>query len=92
MKKQDNYFVKNPHGVVIVVGESELEHIKNQVGFEIMEKVPAEETQGISPELPDKNLTKDVLECSVCGTKGVGRNKFKTSEDVEKHISKKHPN
>ena len=88
MKKQDNYFVRNPHGVVIVVGESELEHIKNQVGFEIMEKVPAEQSQTTAPEISQKKA--DELECPVCGATKHGNKKFKTETDVKKHVDAKH--
>lgn len=91
MKNQANYHVRNPHGTVIVVGESEIEGIKRKIregeDFEVLEKIdPSAETAG--PQLPtaEKNL-----ECPICGTKGVGRNRFKTDDDVKRHVGKKHP-
>lgn len=87
-----NWYVKNPHGVVVIVGDSEVEAIKRKIDagekFEILEKVPDLESGGSGVQLPEKKA--DPLECPICGTKGVGRNRFRKPEDVKNHVAKKH--
>ena len=71
MKDKNNFYVKNPHGTVVVVGESELVGIKRNIeaglNFEILGPVAAQEGEsGVGVELPE-NQDKNPLECLTCG-------------------------
>ncbi len=84
MRKHENsYYVRNPHGTVVIVGESELEHIKLQKGFEILEKIPVEAQMENVPKIPPKDS--NALECPVCGAQS------KLPMQVAKHMKKEHP-
>lgn len=91
MKHKDQYKVLTPRGTVeIIGGGEEIEAIKRKIAdgqhFEILEKVNVEEGEA-APQLPKAG---EGFKCPICGTKGVGRNRFKKQEDVDKHVQKKH--
>lgn len=88
-KTEPQYKIRNRHGIVQIVGESELEVVRSN-GGEVIEKITA-----AAPAMPQAPSAPQggqgpKTECPICGTKGVGRNRFKTQEDVDKHIAKKH--
>lgn len=87
-KTEPQYKIRNRHGIVQIVGESELEVVRAN-GGEVIEKITAAvPAMPAAPTEPVK--TEDKLECPICGTKGVGKNRFKTADDVKAHVEKKH--
>lgn len=87
-KAQDNYLVRNPHGVVVVVGESELVDIRRRIEkgdrFEILEKIAtAPIATSVVHDIPQPK--KNPYECPICGlTK-------RTPKEIRGHIKYKHP-
>ena len=84
-KKQ--FYVKNPHGVVNVLGESEIpaikRHIEAGLAFEILGPAndPDSSTGGTSVELP-RNQERSPLECLTCGFTA------ETPEELTTHLEK----
>ena len=74
--------VRNPHGVVVIVGESELEGIKRQVGFTVLEKILSTSTPIEVPKIPEQSKNEWV--CEVCGHEG------HKAMDLSKHRKKEH--
>jgi hypothetical protein len=85
-KQQENYLVRNPHGVVVVVGESEIAGIKRNIEaglkFEILEKLKSEDSGIKVPEVPV--LQGLPYECKICGKD------CKRPPELAKHIKKNH--
>ncbi len=87
-KQQENYLVKNPHGIVVVVGESEMPGIRRNIEaglkFEILEKI--QQNASTAPEAPKVPArTGAPYECVVCGVD------MKRPPELAKHVKKNHP-
>lgn len=74
MKK--NYYVRNPHGLVVIIGESHLNETLARDGFELLGEVTekrtgVEETSSVvgKVELPvvETSVKKEPYECEFCG-------------------------